>query len=110
MPNQPSTFESPQTIAVTDVSNGVPCKDRLAKVNNVELATNWELQQPTLLWRHPVGLGWSSFAVVGNAAVSLEQREENECVVCYEVRTGVEIWCHGERTRFTHEYGGCSLG
>ena len=80
-------------------------KDRLAKVNNVELATNWELQQPTLLWRHPVGLGWSSFAVVGNAAVNLEQREENECVVCYEVRTGVELWCHSERTRFNHEYG-----
>jgi len=80
-------------------------KDRMAKVNHVELATNWKLQPPTLLWRHPVGLGWSSFAVVGDAAVSLEQRDENECVVCYEVRTGVELWCHSELTRFKHEYG-----
>ena len=80
-------------------------KDRLARVNHVDLESNWVLEQPRLLWRHPVGLGWSSFAVVGNAAVTLEQREENECVVCYELRTGVELWCHSELTRFNHEYG-----
>jgi len=79
--------------------------NRTAKIDSLDLKTNWNTDAPTLLWRHPVGLGWSGFAVVGNAAVTLEQRDEFECVVCYDVRTGVELWCHREGTRFNHEHG-----
>lgn len=80
-------------------------KNRLGNVAGVDLVTDWSQQPPKLLWRHPVGLGWSGFAIVGNAAVNLEQRDEYECVVCYDVRTGLELWCHREMTRFNHEYG-----
>lgn len=79
--------------------------NRTAKIDTVDLKTNWNTDAPKLLWRHPVGLGWSGFAVVGNAAVTLEQRDEFECIVCYDVRTGVELWCHCEETRFNHEHG-----
>ena len=79
--------------------------NRTGIVTGVDLVANWSEQPPKLLWRHPVGLGWSGFAIVGNAAVNLEQREEYECVVCYDVRTGIELWCHREETRFNHEYG-----
>ena len=79
--------------------------NRTAKIDCVDLKTNWNTDAPTLLWRHPVGLGWSGFAVVGNAAVTLEQRDEFECVVCYDVRNGIELWCHREGTRFNHEHG-----
>lgn len=78
---------------------------RDATINTLDLASDWEKQPPKLLWRHPVGLGWSGFAVVGSAAVDLEQREENECIVCYDVRTGVELWCHSETARFKNDHG-----
>jgi len=80
-------------------------KDRDARVSCVELSSDWEQHPPKLLWRHPVGLGWSSFAVVGNAAINLEQRGTSECVVCYALRTGEELWCHAEPGRFEDEHG-----
>ena len=79
--------------------------NRDATIEGVNLASDWETQPPKLLWRHPVGLGWSGFAVVGDAAVNLEQRDANECVVCYDVRTGLELWCHAEQTRFKNDHG-----
>ncbi|MFO1064119.1 MAG: PQQ-binding-like beta-propeller repeat protein [Pirellulales bacterium] len=66
---------------------------------------DWQEQQPVELWRHPVGFGWSSFAVVGSAAVTMEQRGEFECTVCYNARTGQELWCHREQTRYLCEHG-----
>ena len=84
---------------------GILGTDRMGSIEAVDLATDWSLFQPKLLWRHPVGLGWSSIAIVGNVAIGLEQRDDNECVVCYELQTGTEIWCHREATRFKHEYG-----
>ncbi len=78
---------------------------RDASVVGIELASDWETTPPKLLWRHPVGLGWSSFAIVGGAAVNLEQRGAAECVICYRVATGDELWCHSEPVRFEDEHG-----
>ncbi len=78
---------------------------RDAKVSGVALSTDWQQTPPKLLWRHPVGLGWSSFAIVGEAAVNLEQRGDLECVVCYALQTGEELWCHAENSRFQDEHG-----
>jgi len=80
-------------------------KGRTSQIDRYAIPAIWDEKPPQLLWRHPVGLGWSSFAVVGNAAVNLEQREDQECVVCYDVRTGSELWSHGENLRFNHEHG-----
>jgi len=80
-------------------------KGRTARIDHYTFPDSWDDHAPELLWRHPVGLGWSSFAVVGSAAVNLEQRDDQECVVCYDVRNGSELWCHGETLRFNHEHG-----
>ena len=78
---------------------------RDATVRGVQLSSDWDKQPPRLLWRHPVGLGWSSFAVVGGVAIDLEQRGASECVVCYRVSNGEELWCHSEPVRFEDEHG-----
>ncbi|MCY2985234.1 MAG: PQQ-like beta-propeller repeat protein [Planctomycetota bacterium] len=75
------------------------------RMDRVDIQSDWNTNPPKLLWRHPVGIGWSGFAVVGNAAVTLEQRDEYECVVCYELHNGIELWCHREKARFNHEHG-----
>ena len=80
---------------------------RDATVTGVALATDWEAQPPKQLWRHAVGPGWSSFAVVGGIAVTQEQRGDAEAVVCYELETGREIWEHlDEGVHFSETYGG----
>lgn len=79
--------------------------DRMGIMRTLNLAREWP-QPPKLLWRKPIGLGWSSFAVVGNYCVTQEQRGEFETVVCYEVQTGREIWIHSDLASFDEVTGG----
>ena len=65
--------------------------DRMGRAKTPKLATDWKANSPKLLWKKPVGAGWSSFAVAGNFAFTQEQRGANEVVVCYEVTTGNEV-------------------
>jgi outer membrane protein assembly factor BamB len=73
---------------------------RLATLENIHLARDWTTQPPKLLWRQPIGAGWSSFAVVGHYAVTQEQRGEEELVTCYDVETGKLQWAHATPNRF----------
>jgi outer membrane protein assembly factor BamB len=59
--------------------------------------SDFEPRPPRQLWRHPVGPAWSSFAVVGDLAFTQEQRGPDEAVVCYDARTGAQIWAHLDR-------------
>lgn len=49
-------------------------------------------QPPRLLWKQPIGTGWSGFAVRGELALTLEQRGEEEALVAYEAATGKVRW------------------
>lgn len=77
-----------------------------AVLEGPKLATNWRDNQPELMWRIEVGLGWSAFSVVGNRAVTMEQRGEHEMTVCYDLETGKTIWSHGSKTRHSEPLGG----
>ena len=63
-------------------------------------------KKPTELWRHPVGSGWSSFAVVDGLAFTQEQRDEDECIVCYRMSDGAPVWVHADAVRFEESMGG----
>jgi outer membrane protein assembly factor BamB len=80
--------------------------DRTAMLANVRLARDWTQSPPLELWRRPIGGGWSSFAVVGDYTFTQEQRGERECVVCYRLLTGEEVWVHFEPVNFTSSLGG----
>lgn len=72
-----------------------------AEVDGVEVDVDRiRREQPKLLWKQPIGAGWSGFAVVGDYAVTQEQRGEQELVTCYEVATGELLWSHGDEMRF----------
>lgn len=47
-----------------------------------------------VLWDHGIGEGWSSFAVSGPYAITMEQREREECLTCYRLSDGELIWIH----------------
>nr|ADI22065.1 hypothetical protein [uncultured myxobacterium HF0200_08J13] len=63
-------------------------------------------QTPEEIWRHPVGAGWSSFAVADGRAFTQEQRGDLEYVVCYDVQTGRQLWEHADNVRFEEAMGG----
>lgn len=70
------------------------------------LARDWQARPPRQLWRRAVGAGWSSFATVGNLALTLEQRGDDEAVVAYHLRSGEPLWLHSYPTRFDSPVGG----
>ncbi len=45
-----------------------------------------------LLWNQGIGAGWSSFSVVGDRAITLEQRDAMECLTCYRLIDGRLEW------------------
>jgi outer membrane protein assembly factor BamB len=81
-------------------SPGFRGNDRDGIARSEPLALDWQINAPRKLWRQPIGGGWSSFAVVGDYCVTLEQRGEHEATVCYELKTGREVWSHLEKARF----------
>ncbi len=75
-------------------------------VTGPPLARDGQAQPPRQVWRQPAGGGYASFAVVGNVAVTIEQRRDDEAVVCYDTATGRERWVHSYPARFTEALGG----
>lgn len=80
--------------------------ERDAEVRGVELATDWDARPPQVLWRRPVGEGWSGFAVVNGFAVTLEQRGDQEVCAAYELATGEPVWTWSSSGRFENFLGG----
>ncbi|MDA7951742.1 MAG: PQQ-like beta-propeller repeat protein [Pirellulaceae bacterium] len=66
--------------------------DRNATIKNIDLQSDWEKYPPQLVWRQPIGAGWSGFSAVGGYAYTLEQRESQEWLTCYEISSGKLIW------------------
>jgi outer membrane protein assembly factor BamB len=80
--------------------------DRSGVLTGIPLGRDWNGSPPKALWRQPIGLGWSAFAVSGQHAVTQEQRREEELIVCYELQTGHAMWAHTNRVRFSEKLGG----
>ncbi len=68
--------------------------------DGTRLARDWHGRPPQLVWRQTVGAAWSGFAVVGDRAITQEQRGEEETVVCYGLGTGGELWMHADLARY----------
>ena len=79
---------------------------RNAMLEGPQLAVDWRSRPPREVWRRQVGEGWSSFAIVGDAAVTQEQRGDDEVVVRYELATGRQVWMHADRAPFNTTIGG----
>jgi outer membrane protein assembly factor BamB len=70
------------------------------------LARDWEIDPPRQLWRREVGSGWGSFAVVGNLAVTQEQRGDREAVIAYHLRGGDVLWSTSYEARYDSTIAG----
>lgn len=80
--------------------------NRSGIILGAKLSKDWKKTPPKLLWRQPIGQGWSAFAVVAGRAYTQEQRGEDELITCYDLFTGQLIWAHADKTRFSEWQGG----
>ena len=80
--------------------------NRDARLLGPRLSTDWTQHPPEQLWKQPIGLGWSSFAIAGELAVTQEQRGSRQLVVAYELRSGKVVWVHTDQTQFHSALGG----
>jgi len=80
--------------------------DRHPAIPGARLATDWKTNPPRELWRREIGAGWSAFAVVGDFAVTQEQRGEHELTTAYDLTTGKVHWARGMPVRFESVLGG----
>jgi outer membrane protein assembly factor BamB len=71
----------------------------------VTFSADWSTE-PKLLWKVPVGPGWSSFAVAGNLLFTQEQLGDNETVSCFAADNGEIIWKQQITERFFDPLGG----
>jgi len=79
--------------------------DRTSRVEAVTLGRDWS-SAPKTRWRHPVGKGWSSFAIVGRYALTQEKRGSQEATVCYELDSGRTVWTHPQKGTFESRVAG----
>jgi outer membrane protein assembly factor BamB len=75
-----------------------------------QIRTNWTEQLPKVVWRKAVGQGFSSVAVSGGKAVTLERRAANgddrEFCVARNANTGDELWATNlDAARYTNLSG-----
>lgn len=69
------------------------------------LANTWEQNKPREVWRHACGGGFAGFVVAGNVVITLEQRGDDEAVVCYDRATGKQRWVHSYPALFKDPTG-----
>lgn len=79
---------------------------RTATIEGISLDPNWRDHPPTVLWRQPIGAGWSGFAVVGERALTQEQRADQESVTCYDLRSGRLLWVVGDAAHYATTIAG----
>lgn len=80
--------------------------DRSGICTTTTIRADWENHPPESLWKQPVGGGYAQFSLLGNVAVTIEQRGPNEAVVAYDARDGSELWVHSYPTFFSEAMGG----
>lgn len=70
------------------------------------IRTDWSSTPPKLLYEQPIGGGYASFSAGGGAVYTIEQRRDEEVVVAYDPRTGLELWSNGWSALFQEAMGG----
>ncbi len=67
-----------------------PNRDRIS--NETDWRTNWEEDDPTILWKQSIGFGFSSISVVGDRVFTMGNTNDKDTVWCFDSETGKEIW------------------
>lgn len=70
-----------------------------------QVLTSWPSGGLSPVWKQPIGVGYSSFAVADGRAYTIEQRRGQEVVTAYDVGTGREIWTQAWNALYSDSTG-----
>ena len=70
------------------------------------LLTNWSEAGPREVWRISLGDGFSGISISNGRAYTMYAKGEDEIVVCFDAKTGEEIWRYLDDYRFENRQGG----
>jgi outer membrane protein assembly factor BamB len=66
---------------------------------------SWPEAGPKVLWKTPIGDGYSGMAIVGNRIYTMDAKDKDEFVVCLDATTGKEIWRVRHDSNFVNDQG-----
>lgn len=69
------------------------------------LTMDWSETKPPVLWKAPIGTGYSAPSVLGDRVVIHHREGNQEVVSCRNVRTGEKVWEHAYATTYEDPYG-----
>jgi outer membrane protein assembly factor BamB len=75
-----------------------PARDGVSRATS--LLTDWAGKKPPILWKQPLGKGYSSIAVAHGRLYTMDRRGAEERVVCLDAATGKDIWNHAYQANF----------
>lgn len=102
LPNQLQAKVSPDVDLLTETTADFPRflgASQDGHFENVDIDTTDFSKKMRVVWKQPVGAGWSGFVVRNGYALTMEQRAERECVTCYNVATGALQWIYQHSAR-----------
>ncbi len=70
------------------------------------IASDWAAKPPKILWKQPVGAGWAGMSIKDSRVVTLEQRDSEEWVSCYDLGSGKLLWKHVDAGKHYEVLGG----
>ena len=80
-----------------------PNRDGVSREKGLNL--DWNRQPPKMLWKQPLGGGFSSMAVVGKRVYTMANRKDRDYVVCLNADDGKEIWAFDAAPRYIDQQG-----
>jgi hypothetical protein len=69
------------------------------------ILTEWPTKGPKLLWKAPIGDGYSSLAVAGGKVYTIFQDGDDETVGCWDAETGEQRWRFHYPCKYENSYG-----
>ena len=97
--------------AIRPLEAAWPCfrgleRDNLAKYEG-SLTKTWDDAGPKVLWRQPLGEGYSGAIIAGGRVYVLDYVEEDssDALRCFELFTGTELWRRGYKNPIRRNHG-----
>jgi outer membrane protein assembly factor BamB len=66
--------------------------DRNGRIDSPEFSTRWEESPPKMLWKRPIGLGWSGTVVRDGKIYTLYQSDRDETIAALDLVSGATLW------------------
>ncbi|MEM8671093.1 MAG: PQQ-binding-like beta-propeller repeat protein [Planctomycetota bacterium] len=103
-----STSQESETLAVVDEpsSSGFLGEQRTGVIAERDFGIPTNTNDLEVVWDQGIGSGWSSFAVASGRAVTLEQRDDMDCLTCYDLDSGDLLWMQSHQAMHGHPMGG----